>query len=53
LTIYRISFLKLDDFTQMLQRAKNAGVEKIMVTAGSAKEAREASELVKNYSVYD
>ena len=44
-------FVKLDDFTQMLQRAKNAGIEKIMVTAGNAKEAREALKLTKNYGV--
>jgi Tat protein secretion system quality control protein TatD with DNase activity len=42
-------FVKLDDFTQMLQRAKNAGVEKIMVTAGKESEAREALKLAKEY----
>ncbi|RIA92009.1 hypothetical protein C1645_88876 [Glomus cerebriforme] len=47
--IYRGVQAHSDDFTQMLQRAKNAGIEKIMVTAGSANEARKALELVKNY----
>jgi len=49
--IYNLT--KLDDFTQMLQRARDAGVEKIMVTAGYASEAQEALELVKNRGTYD
>jgi Tat protein secretion system quality control protein TatD with DNase activity len=35
----------------MLRRAKNAGVEKIIVTTGSASEAEHAVELVNTYGM--
>jgi hypothetical protein len=35
----------------MLQRARNAGVEKIIVTAGTASEAENAVELVNTYGM--
>lgn len=33
----------------MLRRARNAGVEKIIVTAGTVKEAKKARDLVNTY----
>lgn len=41
--------LFLDDFKDMLQRAKDVGVKKIMVTAGCLRDAKEAVELVKEH----
>ncbi|KAH3695282.1 hypothetical protein DPMN_082739 [Dreissena polymorpha] len=38
-----------DDFLDMLKRAKDVGVEKIMVTAGCLKDAKEACELVSKH----
>ncbi|CAG8679749.1 3760_t:CDS:2, partial [Funneliformis mosseae] len=47
--IYRGVRAHPDDFTQVLHRARNAGVEKIIVTSGTVNEAHEALELVKNH----
>ncbi|CAI2179500.1 12980_t:CDS:2 [Funneliformis geosporum] len=47
--IYRGVQAHADDFAQVLHRGRDAGVEKIIVTAGTLSEAHEALELVKNY----
>lgn len=47
--IYNSSRRHRDDFDDMLQRAKNGGVEKIIVTGGSLKDSREALELAKSH----
>lgn len=45
--------VNLGDFKEMLQRARNAGVEKIIVTAGTVKEAEEAIKLVNTYGMLE
>ncbi|CAG8481215.1 14692_t:CDS:2 [Acaulospora morrowiae] len=47
--IYNGKQVHADDFSQMLQRATNAGVERIIVTSGTAHEGIEALQLVKNH----
>ncbi|CAB5210358.1 putative deoxyribonuclease TATDN1-like protein [Rhizophagus irregularis] len=47
--VYRGVQAHTGDFKEMLQRTRNAGVEKIIVTAGTVKEAEEAIKLVNTY----
>ncbi|KAL4236646.1 TatD DNase [Mactra antiquata] len=47
--LYRGKQAHEDDFVDMLKRAKDVGLEKIMVTAGCLKDAVEAVELVKKH----
>ncbi|CAG8568836.1 6704_t:CDS:2, partial [Paraglomus occultum] len=46
---YRDKQVHADDFSHMLTRAGNAGVEKIIVTSGSASESRDALDLVQGF----
>ncbi|XP_045157569.2 deoxyribonuclease TATDN1-like [Mercenaria mercenaria] len=47
--VYRGKRHHEDDFLDMLKRAKDVGMEKIMVTAGCLKDAKEAVELVQQH----
>ena len=38
-----------DDFEAMLERSKAAGVKSMIITGGSLKESKQASELAKKY----
>ena len=47
--VYRGKLKHEDDFDDMLQRAKEVGLEEIMVTTGQLKEAEEALKVVDSY----
>lgn len=46
--IYRGRRLHADDFVQVMQRARRAGVNRMIVTAGNLKDCRRALDLVRN-----
>jgi TatD DNase family protein len=50
--LYRGKQLHESDLDQVVQRAKDRGVERMIITGTSLKESRQAIELAKRYSPY-
>ncbi|KAG0073576.1 TatD DNase, partial [Podila epicladia] len=46
--IYRGKRLHTDDFVQVMQRARRAGVNQMIITAGNLKDCRHALDLARN-----